>query len=235
MNIKRIIDILMTVSLIFLMSLQITDNEIHEYIGIAMIMLVIIHQYLNRKWFTTIFKGRYKAVRILSLTVNLALISAFILSAVSGMIISETFTFMNFERLTDFGRTAHICSSYWCFVLMGLHVGMHWGAVTAKIKSLWPVIAGVIFSGWGMYRFIAANIADYLVLNSRFVFLDYDKNSLLVILENIAMLSFCVLIGHELCAFTAMPREWRRPSANTAGMFMVCFLLILILGRPETF
>lgn len=235
MNIRRIVDVMMTVLLILLISLQITDIEIHEYIGIAMILIVIFHQYLNRKWFSALFKGRYKPVRILSLTVNLALISAFLMSAVSGMILSETLSFMNTDSLTEFARTAHICSSYWCFVLMGLHIGMHWGAVTAKIKSLWPVIAGVIFSGWGMYRFSDANIADYLVLNSRFVFLDYDKNYILVILENIAMLSFCVFIGLHLCSFAVRPQDWKRLSANIAGMSAVYFLLILILGRSETF
>ena len=235
MQIRRIIDILMTIALILLMSLQVTDNELHEYIGIAMIILVIIHQYLNRHWFMTILKGRYGAVRILSLTINIALISAFIISALSGIVLSETFSFINnIEDLTEWGRVAHVCSSYWSFVLMGLHIGMHWGMIAGKIKSKWPGILAVIFSGYGMYRFVSANIVDYLFLNSLFVFLDYDKSSALVLIENIAMLSFVILLGYQLCRIAARPKEWLKPSANIIITCVICFILILIFGRPET-
>lgn len=235
MNTRRIVDILMTLALILLMSLQVTDYLAHEYIGMAMTALVILHTYLNRAWFMTLFKGHYGAVRVLSLALNVALIVAFILSAISGMIISETFETAYTESFTEWGRTTHVCSSYWAFVIMGLHVGMHWGMIAGRIKSSWPGVAAVLFAGWGMYTFICANIIDYLTLRNVFVFLDYDKNPALVIAENVAMLSFCVLVGYQLCRIVARPKDWLKPSMNFAGMCVVCVALLVIFGRPETF
>ena len=235
MTARRIVDILMTLALILLMSLQVTDYLAHEYIGMVMVTLVIAHQYLNRSWFKTLLRGRYGAMRVLSLAINIALIVAFIVSAISGMIISETFDFSGTESFTEWGRTAHVCSSYWAFVIMGLHIGMHWGMIAGRIKSSWPGIMAVLFAGWGMYSFICANIADYLTLRNVFVFLDYDKNPALVIAENVAMLSFCVLAGYQLCRFVARPKDWLKPSMNIAGMCAVCAALLVIFGRPETF
>ena len=197
MQAKRIIDVSMTLLLLLLMSLQVTEQDGHEYIGMVMVLIVIVHQYLNRKWFASILKGRYSAVRILSLTVNISLIVAFTFSAVSGMMIAETFTFMNVESLTEWARTTHLFASYWSFVLMGLHAGLHWAMMAGRIKAKWPGVMGVMLSGYGLYRFIEAKIIDYLVLETQFAFIDYDLPALPVLINNTAMLSFFVLLGYE--------------------------------------
>ena len=56
---KRIVDASMTVLLLFLMACQVTGEMAHEWIGMGMTVLVIIHQVLNRKWYGAIFKGNY--------------------------------------------------------------------------------------------------------------------------------------------------------------------------------
>ncbi len=48
---KRIVDAAMTVLLLCLMAYQITGETLHEWIGMGMTGLVIIHQILNRKWY----------------------------------------------------------------------------------------------------------------------------------------------------------------------------------------
>jgi len=41
------------------MAYQVTGEVLHEWIGMGMTALVIIHQILNRKWYGAIFKGKY--------------------------------------------------------------------------------------------------------------------------------------------------------------------------------
>jgi len=53
--IKRCIDVCMTILLLCLMAYQVTGEQAHEWIGVAMTLLVIIHQVLNRKWYAAIF------------------------------------------------------------------------------------------------------------------------------------------------------------------------------------
>ena len=47
---RKIVDAAMTVVLLFLMAYQVTGEAAHEWIGVSMTILVIVHQILNRKW-----------------------------------------------------------------------------------------------------------------------------------------------------------------------------------------
>ena len=88
MIIKRIVDVCMTVLLLCLMAYQVTGEALHEWIGIGMTVLVIIHQILNRKWYGAIFKEKYNPYRIVTTVVNIALLLAFALTAFCGMSMS---------------------------------------------------------------------------------------------------------------------------------------------------
>ena len=61
---KHIVDILLGVGLLLLMSYQVVGEAGHEWTGIAMTVLMIIHQILNRKWISALFKGKYTLLRI---------------------------------------------------------------------------------------------------------------------------------------------------------------------------
>ena len=67
------------------------------------------------------------------------------------------------------------------------------------------------------------------------MFLDYDKNPALLLLENTAMLGMWVLAGHQAGQLAARPRDWKKPVSIFAGMCLVCGVLVLILGMGETF
>lgn len=46
---KRIVDILLGIGLLLLMSYQVAGEAGHEWTGIAMTALMILHQFLNRR------------------------------------------------------------------------------------------------------------------------------------------------------------------------------------------
>ena len=45
-------------------------NFIHEWLGIILCLLFILHHIWNRKWYTTLFKGRYTLMRIFQIIIN---------------------------------------------------------------------------------------------------------------------------------------------------------------------
>ena len=47
---KILIDICLTVSLLLLMPYSLIGETAHEWIGMAMLVLFIVHHILNRKW-----------------------------------------------------------------------------------------------------------------------------------------------------------------------------------------
>ena len=55
---------IMTAALLLLMPYELIGTLPHEIIGTAMLVLFVIHHILNRRWFGSIFKGKYTPYRI---------------------------------------------------------------------------------------------------------------------------------------------------------------------------
>ena len=194
MIIKRIVDAAMTVLLLCLMAYQVTGEMAHEWIGMGMTVLVIIHQILNRKWYG-LFKGKYNPYRSISTVLNILLIASFVLTAFSGMSMSgHAVPFLYGMAPVSFARRMHLSMSHWAFVLMGLHLGMHIPAMTAglKLTDRTKTILACIFTCIG-----GAGLWLFLFFRVPFAFLDYEKAGWLVFLENLLMLSFWAFIGTQ--------------------------------------
>ncbi len=206
----------MTVLLLCLMAYQVTGEALHEWIGIGMTVLVIIHQLLNRKWYGALFKGKYNPYRIITTVVNIALLLSFVLTAFCGMSMSgHAVPFLYGMTRVSFARRMHLSMSHWAFVLMGLHLGMHIPVMFARLHltdKLKTVISAAlcIVAGIGLLLFIRNGMPDYLFFRVSFAFLDYEKAGILVFVENVLMLLFWGFIGTEaavLCRNSQMKTE----------------------------
>ena len=205
-RIKRIIDVLMTLTLIPLMAYQVTGEAAHEWLGISMVLLVIIHQVLNRKWYSAIFKGKYNSYRILNSIITIMLLISFALTAVSGISMSNhAVPFLYNLVNVNTARVMHLAFSHLSFILMGLHVGMHVGVMTAKMPSKAKKVLAVLFiiiAGYGFYLFMKSEMIDYITFKTHFAFLDYEKPVGLVFFENVVMLIFFAFLGHSIASIT---------------------------------
>ena len=199
--IKRIVDAAMTVLLLCLMAYQVTGDLLHEWIGMGMTALVVIHQILNRKWYGALFKGKYNHYRIAATALNIMLLLSFALTAFCGMSMSGyAVPFLYGMAPVYFVRRMHLYMSYWAFVLMGLHLGMHVPAMTSclKLKDKTKAVLGCVFTcigGIGLWLFFRSGITNYLFFRVPFAFLDYGKSGWIVFLENLLILSFWAYIG----------------------------------------
>jgi hypothetical protein len=191
--IKRVIDIALTVTLLLLMAFQVTEQLAHEWLGITMFVLTIVHQLLNRKYYAAIFKGRYTPLRVFQLIVNTLLLLSFLCTALSGMMMSRYATpFLNGILPSSVVRQGHLALSHWSFVLMGLHLGLHLGIIVSRLKNKTVrIVLGIVMTGisvYGFSLFFSSDILKYMLFKNPFAFLDYTKAWWLVLLENLAML-----------------------------------------------
>ena len=200
---KRIVDAAMTVLLLCLMAYQVTGEMAHEWIGIGMTVIVIIHQVLNRKWYGVLFKGKYNPYRIVTTILNVLLLCCFAFTAFCGMSMSgHAVPFLYGMAPVSFVRRMHLSMSHWAFVLMGLHLGLHIPAMTGslKLKDKTKAVLACVFTcigGIGLYMFLRNGIPNYLFFRVPFAFLDYEKAGWLVFLENLLILLFWVFIGSQ--------------------------------------
>ena len=206
--IKLAADVLMTLALLFLMGYQFWGEAAHEWIGAGMFLLFILHHILNLNWHKRLFAGKYTPVRILTLCVDTLVLLAMLALMYSGIVMSRhVFAFLSVESGLATARRLHILGSYWGFLLMSLHLGLHWNMILGIIKKRVQTkpsrvggaalfLASAVIAAYGVYVFIRRNFATYLFLQSEFVFLDYNEPRLLFCLDHLSLMGLSIFIAH---------------------------------------
>lgn len=209
--IKLAVDILMTLALLFLMGYHLWGEAPHEWVGTGMLVLFIAHHILNGNWHKTLFKGKYNAMRIVTLVINVLVLVSMMAQLYSGIVMSgHVFAFLPIDGGMALARRLHILGAYWGFIFMSLHLGLHWNLIlgmfqrTIKIKdkskarSIVLFLAGLGIAGYGVWVLISRDLPTYLLLKTEFVFLDYGESKLLFYIDYLALMGLCIFIAHYI-------------------------------------
>ena len=207
--IKLAVDVFMTLALLFLMGYQFWGEAPHEWVGAGMFLLFVAHHLLNGRWHKTLFKGKYSALRTVTLCVDLLLLLAMLAQMYSGIVMSRyVFVFLPGTGGMSLARRLHILGAYWGFLLMSVHLGLHWNMILGmlrkalKIKSktkspsMIAFAAGLTISGYGIWVFISRGFPTCLFLKSEFVFLDYSEPKIFFYMDYLALMGLCIFIAH---------------------------------------
>ncbi|MBQ6235322.1 MAG: DUF4405 domain-containing protein [Clostridia bacterium] len=201
---KNIFDLLMIAALPVLMAYSLVGETLHECMGTAMLALFIAHHILNRKATAAMFRGKQTAARILGTAVNLFLFAIMICLPISGIVLSKhLYRWLPTEGLSAIARTVHLLLSYWGFVLMSFHLGLHadlWLNRLKKKKAAFIVLSVMftLIAAFGIYAFLANRLYEYMFLQTQFVFFDFDKPLILTFLEYLSMIVLFAWIGYWL-------------------------------------
>ena len=134
--IKIAVDVAMFVLFLLLMEYHLLPEATHEWLGIAVFILFIAHNALNYKWYSVLFKGKYTAIRIVQTSLNFLLMIGMLLCMISALFVSrEMFAGMNLQA-GMVGRTLHMKATAWTFILMSVHLGLHWSMFVGMAKRI---------------------------------------------------------------------------------------------------
>lgn len=210
---KIVVDILMTLGLLFSMGYQFWGDIAHEWVGAGMFLLFILHHILNGNWYKSLFKGRYTPSRIFQLIVDLLVFLAMIGLMVSGVMLSNhVFSFLNIHGGMSFARLTHMAASHWGFVLMALHLGLHWGMFLgmarkalhlkqpSRVHKILLPILGVGIAIYGLIVFIQRDLLTYMLLQTQFIFLDFGESIPLFYLDYLAMMGTFIFLAYYISA-----------------------------------
>ena len=205
---KMIVDGMMTLGLLFLMGYQLWGESAHEWAGAGMLLLFLVHNFLNRSWYRNLFRGRFTPMRLVQIGVNMLLLTAMLAQMYSGIVMSRhVFAFLPIDGGMAAARRLHILGAYWGFVLMSVHLGLHWNMFlnmagrrgAGRLPRLSrPVLflAGLAIAAYGLSVFIRRDFPVYMFLRTEFVFLDYDEPVWLFYLDYICLMGFWVFLAH---------------------------------------
>ena len=220
-----IVDIGMTAVLLGLMAYSLIGEVTHEILGVAMVLLFTTHHILNRRWFGALTKGRYGAFRIFQTVLVILLIISVLASAVSGVILSEhVFLFLGITKGASIARSVHMVCAYLNYVLMSLHLGLHWNVMISSIRKnkkkasaagKW-IARGLVavFAGYGVYAFIKRQIAEYLFLRTHFLFLDDTEPLVFFYIDYLAVMVLFAAAGYYIGKLLKRNRMKRQVNTN---------------------
>ena len=224
--IKIIVDLAMYVLFLLLMGRHLLSGKAHEWLGILLFALFIAHLALNYKWYVALFKGKYTALRIVQTANNFLLFIAMICCIVSSMLISGTvFAWMNLGG-AETGRKLHMISTAWAFILMSVHLGLHFSSFVGMVRKInmlpiaksiikWILRAAVLgICIFGVYIFIQRSFYEELFLLTAFKFFDYEKNVFVYLLETAAMSILFVSFAYYMKKLGLTIKNVRQKTAN---------------------
>lgn len=213
MTVKRkvqiVIDVIMTVLLPVLMSYSLIGEAIHEWAGIAMFMLVLLHHGLNWKWHKNLLHGKYSGLRILGIAVNTVISLLMLALMISGIVMSRhVFSFLGLDGGASLARTVHLVASYWCYVLTAFHLGLHGSMLIGMLRKAFSIKApstvksivskgsAVLIAGYGIYAFAKRELGAYMLLKTEFVFFDFSEPLVFFWADYLAIMALFAILGY---------------------------------------
>lgn len=206
-KLKMAVDVLMTIALLFLMGYQFWGEKAHEWAGAGIFVLFVAHHMLNWNWYKNLFRGKYTPVRVFQAGVDILTLFSMLALMYSGIVLSRyVFAFLPIKSGLALARRLHILGSHWGFLLMSLHLGLHWNMVLGLLKRKKKDIPhslridcfdiGLAVALYGTWVFVKREFFTYLFLQSEFVFLDYEESKILYYIDYVSLMGLCIFISH---------------------------------------
>lgn len=229
--IKVCVDAAMSVLFLLLMGYHLLDGATHEWLGVSLFILFLAHNGLNYKWYLSLFKGKYGAVRIVQTVINVLLCAAMICCIVSSMCISAyAFTWTHTNMMM--GRKLHLGATVWAFLLMSLHLGFHWSyfigmakkiakpseKVSAILKWVFRALvlmvclyAATVFMSRGYFADMSFTVEFKFISE-----VDYNKSVAQYFFESLSIMALITTVGYYLKkAITDITATFRKAKVNS--------------------
>lgn len=222
-----------------LMAEILTGQEAHEWLGVLMTALFLLHHAINWKWWKSIGKGGYTPLRFAGAVINLLMLADILALTVSGIMMSGfVFDWLPISGGMILSRRLHLFASHWGLILMALHTGMHWNMLFSLGRRLrkkentdgllvWfargLALAVALF---GIYAFFQQNMADYLFLRTAFVFWDETKPAWMFFIEILSIMGLFIAIGHYGAKIL---RGGKKGRMKRKGLKYLAFLIPVVL------
>ena len=217
---KILTDLSMTVLLLLLMAYSLIGEAAHEWLGVGIFLLFVLHHVLNRKWYGSLFRGKYLPVRVFGTVLTLLVLLSMAGSMASGILLSRYVFRLDVRFFSAAFQTVHMLSAYWGFVFLSLHLGLHWGGIMSMARKLtkkpskfrkWTLRSMAFFvAAYGAYAFVKRDFGNYMLLRVHFVFFDFEEPLAQFLLDYVAIMGLFVCIGYYLTKWISSRGTKRR-------------------------
>ncbi len=202
----------MTFLMLIAMAYYITGNMIHEVIGVVVLLLFIIHNFLNRRWYKAILMGTHNIRRILQIGINLLFLVIMVLMMISAVLISnDLFPFIPINNDMML-RQIHVQTAYWGFIIMAVHIGLSWGMIinsirrmtgitaTSPIRTIALRILAVLIVAYGVHSSFEGEMGSKLFIYNPFGWFNNDS-TIKFLIDHLSIMGIYVCGTHYALKF----------------------------------
>lgn len=218
---KIIVDIFMLAVMPVLMAYMLAGEVLHEWLGVGILVLFILHHALNFHWIKNLFCGKYTLSRFVKTTVNVLILVMIIGLAYSGIVLSRhVFADLDIHASRANARSIHMFCSYCGFVIMSLHFGFHWDmflGIARKFTKKKSVLRSTVLrvlaagiAGYGIYAFQKREIGSYLMMKIQFAFFDMEESLFSFMADYLAVMGLFAVVGYYVMFALKMISKKRR-------------------------
>jgi len=202
---RLVVDSLLALLLPVLVSFVLTGRLVHEWLGLGMIAVIVLHHIINSYWVKNLRRGRYDAARAIGTAVNfLMLVDVLVLLATGVLLSKYALGWLGLKPYRPpYCHAVHITAAYWGLILMGLHIGLHtpWMVSVLRLKKRPRLRLACRFicltlAAYGVYAFVGQKVGDYLTAATHFV--NCETSPFLFLLENGTMVVLFAVFGNAL-------------------------------------
>ncbi len=222
---KGMVDGALFLLLLNQMAYVLTGQQHHERTGTVMVLLVLCHNLLNRRWFGAVGKGKYNSRRLFGTALNFLTIALMSALFISGVIMSRyVFDFLPIRGGRALARRVHILCAYWGFLLMAVHMGMHWDGMKRRMGNTFGKgetegkrmlsAVGWAVSVYGIYAFYRHEILSFLWMKNEFAIFD-QQSVFFFVMDYLAMIILIVNVTNFI--FNMKPQANFQPIFSYLG------------------
>lgn len=210
---KLSLDCLMLALILVDFAYELTGSTIHELLGLGLLTLFLVHGGWNWQWFSSMFKGRYKGMRMVTLTVNGLLLLSAVLMMFSGIVNSDLLFRATGVASNLVSRDIHPASANWFLVLMAVHLGLHWKVVMTEAGRLVGlrgpcllrrgVLSGlaVTIAGVGVHASLDRSLYARMIAYYSFGDWDFDESVVGFFVQYLAIVGLYASVAYHAMLF----------------------------------
>ena len=173
-------------------------RQIHEIIGILLIILVIIHLILNKNYMKAITRKKHTLKQKALLVVNISFLIVFCLTSLFGILSSQyILTPVNIGNLSIISY--HKILAYINIILLGIHLGFNIEKMFKTDNKL-IYIVDIIIILFGAYSLVQVDFYNHLIGN--FGFSQSTGNVMLIIIEYLSIILMITVITKTVISFS---------------------------------
>ncbi|GHV04199.1 hypothetical protein FACS189485_09070 [Spirochaetia bacterium] len=190
-----------------------------------MFVLFIAHNVINRKWYKTVFKGKYTLRRAVMTACNAALVFTFAAVLITGLLQSRAV--LAFLHLPGgmLLRSIHTTAAYWGLPEIGVHLGLHWGMFVKVTRKMLGVsgenrarakavkVTAFMFAAFGVWASFDRDMFAKLFLGFSFDYWDESRPGILFFAALLSIMAVYVFVTY----YTLKIAERKPPPAPQGG------------------